>query len=405
MTNTGVINATATSLGVATAAGVSATGYNVAVALNAGGYVDRRYTATGVGSAAPLAACHHFVNSGITALTASNAGVINATFNGAGGKAYGATITSAGDLTFTNTGHILASNATSAVGVDLTSPTNVTLTNSGTITANSAAAGSVAVLSTGASKTDITNYSTGIINGAIQTGAGNDILTNAGTWNAVGASDFGAGDDTVTNAGTINLSNTTISLGSDPAGNQFTNTGTITVLGNNTITMDTGTPVNPNPFTNAGTINFQNGAANNVLTIAGNFAGNGQLDMDVNGASGTGDQLKITGNVATGSVNTVNVNLLSDPTTASTMIPLVQVGGTAAAGAFVLGTFTQPKGFLGLSEALVSTPNLTSLGLTVAAAAPPPPVTPPPGTPPPTTPPPVTPPPSSIGVGVTVGPD
>ncbi|MBB6189766.1 pertactin-like passenger domain-containing protein, partial [Rhodanobacter sp. MP7CTX1] len=398
VTNIGVIKATATSPGMATAAGLSATGYNVAIALNAGGYVGA--TATGAsGSATGLS----LVNSGTAALTANNDGVINATFNGAGGKAYGAMITSAGDLAFTNTGHILASNATSAVGVDLTSPTNVTLTNSGTITTNSAAAGSVAVLSTDASNATLNN--SGTINGAIQTGSGNDILTNdvSGIWNAVGTSDFGAGDDTVSNAGTINLSNTTISLGSDPAGNQFGNTGLITVVGSNTITMDTGTPVNPNPFTNNGTINFRNGAANNTLTIAGNFAGNGQLDMDVNGANGTGDQLKITGNVAAGSVSTVNVNLLTDPTTASTMIPLVQVGGTAAAGAFVLGTFTQPKGFLGLSEALVSTPNLTSLGLTVAAAAPPPPVTPPPpGTPPTTTPPPVTPPPSSIGVGVTV---
>ncbi|MBB6187992.1 hypothetical protein, partial [Rhodanobacter sp. MP7CTX1] len=392
VTNTGTVLATATAPGVATATGISATGYSVAMAINAGGIVNA--TATGAsGTATGLS----LTNTGTGALTANNDGVLSATFVGAGGEAYGAMITSAGDVTLNNTGHILASNATSAVGVDFNSPTNITLINRGTITADSAAAGSVAVLSTGASNATLNN--SGTITGAIQTGTGNDSLTNAvgGIWNAVGASDFGAGDDTVSNAGTINLSNTTISLGSDPTGNQFTNTGTITVLGSNTITMDTGTQVNPNPFTNNGTINFQNGAANNVLTIAGNFAGNGQLDMDVNGASGTGDQLKITGNVATGSVSTVNVNLLTDPTTASSMIPLVQVGGTAAAGAFVLGTFTQPKSFLGLSEALVSTPNLTSLGLTVAAAAPPPPVTPPP-----TTPPPVTPPPSSIGVGVTV---
>jgi outer membrane autotransporter protein len=104
--------------------------------------------------------------------------------------------------------------------------------------------------------------------------------------------------------------------------------------------------------------------------------------LDVNGAGGTGDLLKINGNVAAGSVNTVNVNLLSDPTTASTTIPLVQVSGTSAAGSFVLGTFTQPKGFLGLSESLVNTPpNTTSLGLAVAAT---------------------TPPPTGVGVGVTV---
>ena len=366
VTNTGAITATATTPGAATATGIFASGYSVTAALNVGGVITA--TATGASGAATGLS---LTQTGTAPLTTNNDGVLTATFYGTG-QATGATITSAGDVIFNNTNVIQATNATSAVGVAFDSPTTVTLNNQGTITANSAAAGSVAVLSTGASNATLNN--SGTINGAIQTGAGNDTLTNAtgGVWNAIGASDFGAGDDTVSNAGMINLSNTTISLGSDPAGNQFTNTGTITVLGNNTITMDTDTPVNPNPFTNNGTINFRNGAANNVLTIAGNFAGNGQLNMDVDGAQGTGDQLKITGNVAAGSVSTVNVNLLSDPTTASSMIPLVQVGGTAAAGSFVLGTFTQPKSFLSLSEALVSTPNTTSLGLTVAATTPPP---------------------------------
>jgi outer membrane autotransporter protein len=372
--NNGLIDATATTTGAATATGIVASGNTVTATLNSGGTINA--TATGAsGTASGLS----LTNTGTGALTSNNAGVLMATFNGAG-KAYGAMITSAGDVAFTNTGHILASNATSAVGVAFDSPTNVMFTNSGTITANSAAAASVAVLSTGTSNAILNN--SGTINGAIQTGAGNDSLTNAvgGVWNAVGASDFGAGDDTVTNAGRINLNSTTISLGSDPAGNQFGNTGLINVLGSNTITMVTGTAVNPYPFTNSGTINFQNGAANNTLTIVGNFAGNGQIDMDVNGANRTGDLLKIQGNVVAGSVSTVNVNLLSDPTTASTTIPLVQVSGTSAAGSFVLGQFIQPKGFLGLSESLLNTPNTLSLGLTVAATSTPPAAPPPSGT-------------------------
>jgi len=372
--NSNTITATATTTGAATATGIFASGNNVTAALNAGGSINA--TATGGSGAATGLSL-----TGSAPVTASNDGVLMATFIGAG-KAYGATITSASDVTFSNSGLILASNATSAVGVTFNSPTNVTLTNSGTIAANSAAAGSVAVLSTGASNAVLNN--SGTITGAIQTGAGNDSLSNAvgGVWNAIGASDFGAGDDTVTNAGTIHLNNTTISLGSDPAGNQFGNAGLITVVGSNTIAMGTGPTANPSPFTNNGTINFQNGTANNTLTIAGNFAGNGQVDLDVNGANGTGDLLKINGNVVAGSVNTVNVNLLTDPATASTTIPLVQVSGTSAAGSFVLGTFTQPKGFLGLSESLVSTPpNTTSLGLAVAAT---------------------TPPPTGVGVGVTV---
>jgi len=374
VTNTGAIVAMATTTGAATATGIFASGYSVTAALNAGGVIN----ATAIG-ASGAATGLSMVQTGSAPLTTNNDGVLMATFIGAG-QATGATITSGGDIIFSNTNVIQANNATSAVGVAFNSPTTVTLTNSGAITANAAAAGSVALLSTGASNDTFGN--SGTITGAIQTGAGDDVLNNAGTWNAVGASDFGAGDDTVTNTGTIHLSNTTISLGSDPAGNQFNNSGTITVLGNNTITMDTGTPVNPNPFNNNGTLNFQNGAANDTLTINGNFAGNGQIDMDVDGAHGTGDLLKINGNVAAGSVSTVNVNLLTDPTTASSMIPLVQVGGTAAAGAFVLGTFTQPKGFLGLSESLVNTSTASTLGLTVAATpAPPAPPAPPPAPP------------------------
>ena len=384
--NAGTVSTNATSTSVATATGIFASGHSVTAALNAGGSI--KATATG---ASGVATGLLLTNTGSAALTTNNDGVLNATFIGAG-KAYGAMISSAGDVAFSNTGHILASNATSAVGVAFNSPANVTLINSGTITANSAAAGSFAVLSTGASNAAISN--TGTINGAIQTGVGNDTLTNAvgGVWNAIGASDFGAGDDTVSNVGTINLSNTAISLGSDPAGNQFINAGTIAVLGSNTITMGTGTTINPNPFTNNGTINFQNGVVGDTLTINGNFAGNGQVDMDVSGLHGTSDVLKINGNVVAGSVNTVNVILLDDPTTASTLIPLVQVSGTSAAGSFVLGQFVQPKGFLGLSESLVSTPNAASLGLTVAAAPAPP-------TPPA---PPVAPPPSGTGVVVTV---
>lgn len=391
VTNTGTISASATTPGVATATGIFASGNSVAAAFNAGSNVSATSNGTS-GSATGLS----LVNAGTAALAANNAGALNATFIGSGGSASGATIASAGDVTFTNTGHILASNATSAVGVAFNSPTNVTLTNSGTITANSAAAGSVAVLSTGASTNTLNN--SGTINGAIQTGAGNDTFTNAvgGVWNAVGSSDFGAGDDLITNAGTIHMNNAAITLGSFSQGNQFGNAALITLVGNNTITMGTGTSVNPNAFTNNGTLNFQNGLVGDTLAITGNFTGNGTINMDVSGLHGTSDQLQIIGNVLASSVNTVNVNVLDDPTATSTIIPLVTVTGTSVAGNFVLGKVVQDKSFLQLSDTLLSTidasnktPDVFALSLTV----PPPPVTPPPVTPPPVTPPPVTPPP------------
>ncbi|MFZ0870076.1 MAG: hypothetical protein WAM90_05030, partial [Rhodanobacter sp.] len=118
VTNTGAITATATTPGAATATGIFVSGYSATAALNAGGVINA--TATGAsGTATGLS----LTNTGTGALTANNGGVLMATFYGAGGKAYGAMITSAGDVTLNNTGHILASNATSAVGVDFNSPT------------------------------------------------------------------------------------------------------------------------------------------------------------------------------------------------------------------------------------------------------------------------------------------
>ncbi|MEO6924538.1 MAG: autotransporter outer membrane beta-barrel domain-containing protein, partial [Bryocella sp.] len=81
----------------------------------------------------------------------------------------------------------------------------------------------------------------------------------------------------------------------------------------------------------------------------------------VSGLHGTSDKLNIQGNVLAGTVNTVNVNLLDDPTTATTLIPLITISGTSAAGSFVLGNVVQNKSFL---DVLVSTPGVYSLSIT-----------------------------------------
>ncbi|MEO7068059.1 MAG: autotransporter outer membrane beta-barrel domain-containing protein [Rhodanobacter sp.] len=400
--NVGAVSATAViandASGMAIANGISAINGSTEgfVHLTSSGHVAA--TATGPnGTATGMLASGAIV-------TGDNAGFINATFNGSGGIAYGAMITSAGDLSFSNSGHIVASNAVHAVGVDLVSPTTVTLDNSGTITADATATGSLAVVATGAANATITN--TGTINGAIHTGDGDDIFTNAigAVWNVVGSSDFGAGDDVLTNAGTINLSSAKIALGSYNKGNLFGNAGLINVVGANTIAMGAGATTNPNAFPNNGVLNFHNGVAGDTLVITGDFSGTGTLNMDVSGLHGTGDQLNITGNVLAGSVNTVNVHVLDDPTKASTIIPLVTVTGTSAAGSFKLGTVVQDKSFLELSNVLLTdldpsnaTSDVFALGQTVT-----PPVTPP-ITPPVTPPvkPPVTPPPV-IGIGESV---
>lgn len=368
----GTINATALAdagSGVATANGLMVQGSTTAVILDPGSAINAM--ATGYdGSAIGLSVL------GDSDVAASNAGLIGAQFIGTYGDAYGAIIASAtGSVTFTNTGSITATDADYAVGVELDSTTYTTLTNTGTITANAAAAGSIAVR-TGASADLIQN--TGTINGAIVTGDGDDTLNNAvsGIWNAVGTSDFGAGDDTINNAGTIHLDNATITLGSySVSGNQFGNTGLITVSGDNLIDMGA---LNPNAFTNTGIIDFRDGAPDDMLTIMGDFGGDGTINLDVSGLHGTSDLLYIDGNVVDGSVNTINVALLDLPIIRGfkTDIPVVYVTGDSTAASFALGAvaFNQDASFLNLVfnynliadiDASNVTNDVFSLGVTV----------------------------------------
>ena len=339
VSSSGIVNAAATSTTTATAIGVLAAADEVAVALEAGGNIHA--TATGAdGNAIGLSVSGDLI-------TASNAGAISAEFVGAG-DTYGALIASpTGEVTFTNSGSITATNADHAVGVQLDSLTATTLINSGTITSVSVAGDNLAVR-TGASTDAIQN--TGTLNGGLFTGDGDDTFDNAvgGIWNTAGSSDFGAGDDTIINAGMINLDNATITLGGFAAsGNVFTNTGTISVAGDtNTIDMGAG---NPLAFTNTGTISFQDGVPDDRLTIVGDFAGQGSLDMDVSQLNNAGDLLYINGNVVDGSVTTINTHVLDLlPTAATGTIAVVNVSGDSTADSFVLGdvTFDSSRSFL-----------------------------------------------------------
>jgi outer membrane autotransporter protein len=377
VTSAGSISATATAdsdYGTALATGLYAYGSDVTVSLGASSVINATagaYEGTAIG----LSVYGDIV-------TASNAGAINAQFNGAGGNTYGAVISSSGDVSFTNSGHITATDADYAVGVELNSTSVTTLINSGAITASSTAAGSIAVL-TGDSTDSIDN--TGTINGALLTNGGNDTLNNnvGGIWNVIGDSTtFGSGDDTINNAGTIRLADSSISLGSyDTLGNTFLNSGTITVSGDSSIDMGTGPDtvlpsLNPNPFANSGTIDFRNGVVTDTLTVLGDWAGSGDVWFDVSGLHGTGDQLYIDGNVTAGSVTSVDVNMLDLPTTASSEIPVVFVSGDSTAGSFVLGDvhFNQNTSFLTLDfgvsllsdiDASNATPDVFSVAVAV----------------------------------------
>ena len=151
-----------------------------------------------------------------------------------------------------------------------------------------------------------------------------------------------------------------IDLGTYSAdGNHFVNNGTITVEGTNEINM--GGPLalvpslNPYAFYNYGVIDFQDGSPDDVLTIVGDFAGDGAINVDVSGLTEASDLLYIDGSVVDGTENTVNVDFVDLPTTASTEIPVIYVSGNSVDENFVLGSvsYTQ-NNFLTLGFSLLS---------------------------------------------------
>jgi hypothetical protein len=242
---------------------------------------------------------------------------------------------------------------------------DINITNSGTITADAAVGEAFAIHAYTLGGTSVAIDNSGTLNGAIFTGRGDDLFYNTGTWNATGASYFGAGDDAIFNSGTINLQGSTIDLGIDPAGNQFVNDGLLAVSGDNVIDMGTGadgvTP-NPYPFQNNGVIDFQDGAPDDSLKIIGDFAGDGDIDLDVSGLNGTSDLMYIDGNVDPGSVSTINIDLIDFPEGGQIEAPMVLVTGNSTSGNFVLGDVSYEPGFLDFDFNLVSGTNSSGQG-------------------------------------------
>jgi len=179
--------------------------------------------------------------------------------------------------------------------------------------------------------------------GKIAFDAGNDTLTNAASGQVLlngGWISFGDGDDTVNNAGLIQLSNNSqITMGITPLipmateVNVFNNTGTVQVIGSNSIDTYGGT------FNNTGLVDFKNGVTTDQLTLSGTLAGTGAMNIDVNLINNTADQLIVNGDVASGAKQTVNVQFTGLPTTTTINIPFAQISGISAAGNFVPGQF------------------------------------------------------------------
>jgi hypothetical protein len=344
--------------------------------------------------------CHYDIVGGDVAIT--NSGDIQAVANADGGigasqgiaaiAAYSASVTNTGDVsavthadeavaigvlasslysdaTVANSGQIVAaaygSDATS-IGVQLLGSGANSLVNTGVIAALGDGA-RIAVQSSSDATASIANF--GALTGAILTGNLADQLDNgAGAlWHAVGDSDFGAGADQVANAGTIVLDNATISLGAAGEGDTFTSTGLVAVSGNNTIELPGAS------FTNDGVVSFLDGAADDRLTILGDFAGDGAIQLDVSGLAQASDRLYVDGNVVAGTAQVLDVNLRSAPTSASTLIPLLFVSGDSTAANFALGNVAfGGNDFLALDfhlDAAIDASNATddvfSLGVTV----------------------------------------
>ncbi|BCT91873.1 hypothetical protein LYSHEL_08970 [Lysobacter helvus] len=326
-----------------------------------GGDVSLANTATITATSTSGAAVGALVGAKYGDGTVTNSGTITAT--GHTGNTVGLVAQSAGDVTVNNTGTINAIDAGYAIAMGLYADGTSVVTNTGTIVATSSVENSVAIAG-GDGVEDIRNA--GMLNGALVLGDGNDVLTNQnhGTWIVRGhGTDFGGGDDRIVNAagGTIVMNNAAISLGGNSgAGNVFTNAGLVSVNGDSSIDLGTGlsaaplmqsnlhaiaaAPVsvlNPIAFTNNGTISFLDGAPDDTLTIYGDFAGQGALNVDVSLLNRTSDMLYIEGNVSDGTKQALNVRVLDLPkTVAGLSIPVVSVTGESKAGEFTAGTFS-----------------------------------------------------------------
>ncbi|KFN50081.1 hypothetical protein [Arenimonas composti] len=281
---------------------------------------------------------------------ASNSGVISATSTDAA-EAIGIRILSNGAVDFLNSGTITASHADYAVAVDLDSAIAY-FENTGNVYVDAAIDGQVAVR--GGDGTQIV-INRGDITGALVLGGGVDIFAgyNGGEWLVNNATtDFGGGNDRVYNfAGSvIHLQNGAISLGAGNA-NLFENSGIIRVSGYGLIDMGNGLPLpvgpgapeavpslNTLPFVNDGLITFLDGNPDDMLTVIGDFAGDGALAIDVRVLTGLSDLLYIDGSVVNGTTQVVNAQIDGRVTDLLDPITFAVVTGNSNANAFVGGT-------------------------------------------------------------------
>ena len=209
--------------------------------------------------------------------------------SGPGSDGISAVATGCADINITATGEIVSADGTAILasslcsvtvltepgasvigadaGIDVTSGTGATITLNDSVEATDGPAINV----DGAAALINVNEDGSII-GAIDLTDENDTLNNAGLFDVIGTSDFGAGIDIVNNSGIVS------SVNGD------------------------GVLANCETFNNSGRITMIDGAANDTLTVCGNYVGSGDasLGIDVGGGAGglTADRLIVPGDAS-----------------------------------------------------------------------------------------------------------
>jgi outer membrane autotransporter protein len=220
-------------------------------------------------------------------------------------------------------------------------------------------AGTVAAIATGLGS-DALTVSASEYDGSQVLDGGDDLSTADGmvdtltllnlTVAATGANILGM-ENVVIDGGTVSFSDGALTTGSDAgtglsivnggaldAGGAFALTGNLSVAAGSTFD---GTGAGAGVYSisgdliNNGLVTTKDGVVGDTITVAGNYSGTGVLSVDVNTATDELDALVIAGDV-TGGPTTVVVNNLSLLGATGNAMTVVAVGGTSAAGDFVL---------------------------------------------------------------------
>jgi len=192
------------------------------------------------------------------------------------------------------------------------------------------------------------------VEGTISLNDGSDNLIFAGG-NFTGVTLFDGGDDTsvadgfidtLTFAGSsgavtsaVNWENVVIGNGSTISfSNNMLTTGMLMTNAGGTLDATGGgmgmLTINGN-LVNNGFLTMRDGAAGDRTVINGDYEGTGELQVDVDFATNTADQLVVNGDV-TGGTTTISVNDVSSGNATGANVLVVDVAGTTTAGAFVL---------------------------------------------------------------------